>query len=128
VTDNDQLAHLRHELLNPINQILGLTEIQMEEAADHGFLDCVPALTEINTGGRALHAIIQDEFAPAFRSSSLDHFAARIESQAEPTIGQAKELAHRLRSAGQNSAAEDMDLVSAALESLLALCRQTKPT
>jgi hypothetical protein len=114
---------LKHALLTPINHILGFTEIQLEEAEENGLLDCVPALAEINGRGRALLEIIEDELARS--SANLETLDARIEAEAIPTLGLSRGLAERLRLLGNHSAAEDVDVVSSALESLLALCRET---
>ncbi len=117
------LRELRHALLTPINHILGFTEIQLEAADENGLLDYVPALTEINARGRTLLAIIEDELA--FSSTNLERLDVRIESEAVPTLGLSRGLTERLRSLGNQPAAEDVDVVSSALESLLALCRAT---
>ena len=124
-SDLEQIAHLRHELLTPINHILGLTEIQMDEAPETGLDDYVPALAEINTGGRKLLAIIEGELTAFSRSSDLKQLDARLESEARPALGQSRKLAEQFNAVGQHSAAEEMNLVSSALESLLAICRET---
>lgn len=115
---------LKHALLTPINHILGFTEIQLEEADENGLLDCVPALAEINARGHALLDIIEDEFTGC--SAHLENLDARIEAEAIPTLGLSRGLAERFRLLGNLSAAEDVDVVSSALESLLALCRATR--
>jgi signal transduction histidine kinase len=117
----EQVAYLRHELLTPVNHILGFTEIQIDEAQETGLHDYVPALAEINTRGRALLTIIEDGLGPLSHLADLKHLEERIESEAEPTLGQARELAERLHTIGSHSAALEVDLVSSALESLLAI-------
>lgn len=117
------LRELKHALLTPINHILGFTEMQLEEAEENGLLDYVPAFTEINGRGRTLLDIIEDEFAGS--SANLEHLDARIESEAIPTLGLSRGLAEQLRLQGNDPAADDVDVVSGALESLLALCRET---
>jgi signal transduction histidine kinase len=121
----EQIAHLRHELLTPINHILGLTELQIDEAPETGLSDYVPALAQINTSGRTLLAIIEAELAPCSRLSDLKHLDQRLQSEARPSLGQARKLAEQLRATGHHSAAEEVSLVSGALESLLATSRAT---
>jgi signal transduction histidine kinase len=123
VNGGANLRDLKHALLTPINHILGFTEMQLEEAEESGLLDCVPAFTEIHGRGRTLLEIIEDEFAGS--SANLEQLDARIESEAIPTLGLARGLADRLRLQGNVLAADDVDVVSGALDSLLALCRET---
>jgi hypothetical protein len=120
----EQLAHLRHELLTQINHIIGFTEIQIDEASETGLGDHVPALAEINTCGRSLMALIEGTFAPASSASDLQNLDGHIESEATPALVQAKKLASHLHSIGRDPAAEEIELVSTALESLLNISRQ----
>jgi signal transduction histidine kinase len=111
--NDNHIAQLRHDLLTPINHILGFTEIQIEEAQEAGLLECVPALTEINAGGRSLLAIIKDEFDPA----DLARLSQRIESEARPALDLAQKLA------GQHQTSE-LQLVADALENLLSISQE----
>ena len=120
----EQLAHLRHELLTQINHIIGFTEIQIDEAPETGLGDHIPALAEINTCGRSLMALIEGALAPASSGSDLRDLDGHIESEATPALVQAKKLAGHLHSIGCDSAAQEIDLVSTALESLLNISRQ----
>jgi signal transduction histidine kinase len=120
----EHVAHLRHELLTPINHILGFTEIQIEEAAETGLHDYVPALKEINTRGRTLLAIIEDELAPLSTLSDLKYLDAHLESDAGSTLCQVRKLAEQLHAIGHHSAAEELHLVSSALEQLLSISHQ----
>jgi signal transduction histidine kinase len=117
----EQIAHLRHELLTSINHILGLTELQMDEAPESGLHEYVPALAEINARGRKLLAIIEAELGHFSGPSGLKHLDARLEYEGRPTLGQARTLAEQLHAIGRQSAAEEMDLVSGALETLLSI-------
>lgn len=121
----EQIGHLRHELLTRINHILGLTEIQMDEALETE-CDYVPALTEINACGRTLFAIIESEL----NSSATPDLLAlnrQIESEARPTLGQAQELVNHLNVSGRDAAAQEMSLVLTALESLLSISQEMIP-
>jgi signal transduction histidine kinase len=119
----EQIAHFRHELLTPLNHILGLTEIQMEEAANTGIQDYVPALAEINAGGRGLLGIIEKELVPLSRSSDLERLSIRLQSEAGRTLAQTRKLAEQVRAISPDAAA-DVDLVSSAVEKLISISRE----
>ena len=108
-----EIARLRHDLLTPINHILGFTEIQIEEAQEAGLHESVPLLMEINGGGRSLLAIIQNEFDP----QDLARLSERIESEARPALGLARKVSEQLPSS-------ELQLVAEALENLLSISRQ----
>jgi signal transduction histidine kinase len=119
----EQIAHFRHELLTPLNHILGLTQIQMEEAADIGIQDYVPALAEINAGGRGLLGIIEKELVPLSSSSDLERLAGRLQSEAGRTLVQTRKLAEHVRAISPDAGA-DVDLVSSAVERLISISRE----
>jgi signal transduction histidine kinase len=121
----EQIAHLRHEMLTPINHILGLTEMQIDEAPETGLCDYVPALVEINTRGRKLLAIIEGELGAFTLASDLLQLNARLESEGRPALGQARKLAEQLHGMGHRAAAEEVNLVSSAIEQLLAISHET---
>ena len=115
----EQMGHVRHELLTQINHIIGFTEIQIDEAPEIGLGEHIPALAEINTCGRSLMVLIENAFGPEAGPSSLKSLDGHIESEATPALVQAQKLAGHLHSIGCESAAEEIELVSTALESLL---------
>ena len=118
--NREQLSHFRHELLTQINHIIGLTEILIDEAPETGLLDFVPAFEEISAGGRSLLAIIQRELAPA-GVCDFNRLEGCIESEAGPTLGRSRGLIQQLQALGRASEAEEMQLVSSALEQLASL-------
>jgi signal transduction histidine kinase len=122
--EQNQIAHLRHELLTPINHILGFTEMQIEEAAETGLLDCVPEFREINTGGRSLLTLIENGLDSDSGFSDLWRLGARIESEARPVLGLARKLAAEVRTIGNESVAEEVDLVASALDNLISISHQ----
>ena len=115
-----EIAQLRHDLLTPINHILGFTEIQIEEAQEAGLIESVPVLMQINAGGRSLLAIVKDEFDP----SDLARLSQRIESEARPALGLARKLTGQLQMSASQSMTGELDLVAGALENLLSLSQQ----
>jgi sigma-B regulation protein RsbU (phosphoserine phosphatase) len=52
------LSHLRHDLRTPINQIIGYSELLLEETADAGHLAYDPDLRKIQRAARSLLALI----------------------------------------------------------------------
>jgi signal transduction histidine kinase len=120
----EQIAHWRHELLTLINHILGYTGIQIEEAPEAGLADYVPAFREINSGGQALLAIIEDELAAHPCASDFQHMSERLECEAAPALGLARKLVTELRAIGRGSVAQEAELVLRALESLLSMSNE----
>lgn len=54
------LSHLRHDLRTPINQIIGYSELLMEEAEDAGHDAYAPDLTKIRNAAKQLLNLIND--------------------------------------------------------------------
>ena len=52
------LSHLRHDLRTPINQIIGYSELLMEEAADAGHAAYDPDLKKIQRAAKTLLGLI----------------------------------------------------------------------
>jgi signal transduction histidine kinase len=121
VPELNQVANLRHELLTPINHILGFTEMQIEEAAETGLFDCVPDFRKINIGGRMLLAIIEDGLNSGSGPSDLRRLGALLESQALPVLSLARKLAEQAHTLGNQSVAEEVDLVARALVALISI-------
>jgi len=119
-----QVAHLRHELLTHVNHVLGFTEMQLEEEAESRLRDYRPAMAEIHAGGRNLLAIIERELEGGGVSADLVELDRRLTAEARPALYQVRSLAGQLRDAGLDSAAEEMDLVSGALQGLIATSHQ----
>src|ERR1051325_10406353 len=54
------LANISHELGNPLNAIIGYSELLQEEASDAGIESFIPDLAKIHTAGNHLLALIND--------------------------------------------------------------------
>lgn len=117
----DPLADLRHALFTSLNHILGLTEMQIEEAPEAGLEDYVPILAEINAKGRRLLAIVESSLRPLSGAGDLERLGAHIRSEGEPALVQATTLAEGLRTTGHYRSAKEIILVSGALERLLSI-------
>jgi len=62
---NETSCSLRHELRTPLNQIIGYSELLIEEAADRGQADLVPDLEKIRAAGSHLLGRINELLAGA---------------------------------------------------------------
>ena len=82
-----QLAHLRQELLSPVNAVLGYAEIMHEEASRKGHGDILPDMNRILGAARDLAGKIE-------RLLDSDHAKAPAGSS---TATQEQELRHELR-------------------------------
>jgi class 3 adenylate cyclase len=51
---NDFLARVRHDLRTPLNQIIGYSELMIEEAAEQGHASAITDLKKIHAAGRQL--------------------------------------------------------------------------
>ena len=53
-------ANLRHELLAPLNAVIGYTEMLLEDAKDQGQADFIPDLQKIHAAAKRFLAVIND--------------------------------------------------------------------
>jgi sigma-B regulation protein RsbU (phosphoserine phosphatase) len=60
VTDRTNLSHLRHDLRTPINQIVGYSELLIEETGDAGHTVYAPDLEKIRGAAKTLLSLIND--------------------------------------------------------------------
>lgn len=58
--ERTKLSHLRHDLRTPINQIIGYSELMLEETADAGHGAYAPDLEKIRTAAKTLLNLIND--------------------------------------------------------------------
>ena len=117
----DALAHLRHELRTPFNQILGYTAILLEDADRGGFRAVEPALTGIQAGGQALLERIQTALSDP-EGVSLDQLGAlesAVRPEAEQLLDAAIALGVRLGDLEATDALADAARMSDALRNLL---------
>lgn len=60
--ESDPLRELRHEVRTPISQIIGYSELLVEEAKDAGVAALVPDLEKITVAGRRLLVLVETVF------------------------------------------------------------------
>lgn len=71
---------LLHDLRTPLNQIIGYTELMVEQAADAGQELLVPDLQKVKDAGRQMLALIGDNFAPVENGTLEAERPTEIES------------------------------------------------
>jgi signal transduction histidine kinase len=126
----DALAHLRHELRTPFNQLLGYTAILLEDAEQGGFSAVAPALTGIQAGGRALLERIQTELSDpgdGVTFEQLEALESTVRPEAEQLLDAAMTVGGRLRDLEATAALGDADRISDALRNLLSEVQWVPP-
>ena len=75
------LAQLRHELLTPLNHIIGYSELLLEEAGESGRKELEPGLHQVHDEARQLLGLINKFLAPAGgETAAVDLASVREES------------------------------------------------
>jgi two-component system, NtrC family, sensor kinase len=126
----DRLAHLRHELRTPFNQLLGYTAILLEDAERGGFSVVTPALAGIEAGGRALLEQIQTALSnpgDGVTSEQLETLESAVRPEAEQLLEAAIALSGRLRDLDAADALADACRISDALRNLLSTVQWAPP-
>ncbi|MGA3185985.1 MAG: response regulator [Bryobacteraceae bacterium] len=126
----DALAHLRHELRTPFNQLLGYTAILLEDAEEGGFREVAPALTGIEAAGRALLERIQTALSDRGDGVTFEQLQALesgVRPEAEQLLGAAIALGGRLREFEAPDALADAGRISDALRNLLSVVQWVPP-
>jgi signal transduction histidine kinase len=126
----DRLAHLRHELRTPFNQLLGYTAILLEDAEQGGFSVVTPALAGIEAGGRALLEQIQAALSnpgDGVTSEQLEALESAVRPEAEQLLEAAIALGGRLRDLDAADALADACRISDALRNLLSTVQWVPP-
>ncbi len=81
---------LIHDLRTPLNQIIGYSEMLIEQAQDDGLPGFVPDLQKVHTAGQQLLALINDNFHPL---RPLDLPQARVAPASEVVESSKREVA-----------------------------------
>ncbi|MFM7321958.1 MAG: histidine kinase dimerization/phospho-acceptor domain-containing protein [Armatimonadota bacterium] len=71
----ETLAHVRHELRTPVNQIIGYAELVAEEASDRGHGEYADDLGKIVQAARTLDTLIGSHLGSHRLQGTLDHEA-----------------------------------------------------
>ena len=97
----DSLADLRHDLRNPIGQILGYSEMLIEEAVDAG-QPVSPDLERIESAGRELLRLIDERLTPALLAGESAAQNRRQKPFPHPPRSPTMPIASRRRSSTPN--------------------------
>jgi diguanylate cyclase (GGDEF)-like protein len=120
----EALALARHELKTCFNQILGYTEMLLDEVERKGLQTIAPDLGELHSSGRSLLEAIQTALADQKNVGS-----ARLEVL-EPEVNRLFEtsgsLTGKLRRLGKQDALPDIERISSALLRLRSLIRKMR--
>ncbi|MGH8992599.1 MAG: adenylate/guanylate cyclase domain-containing protein [Acidimicrobiia bacterium] len=115
---NEAVRHLRHELLNQVNHILGYAELLLEETEDVGADGpLVPGLGQIRNAGREVTAAVNRVLDPAGDGYDRDELKAVLFAP----LGQVAELATELGRAGGDEAVRVLDRIAEAARRALQL-------
>src|ERR1700730_3111273 len=122
----ETLGQLRHDLRTPLNQILGYTEMLLEDADENCLQEVKPALQEIHAGGRLLMDRIQSVLAgdDDNRFQQLKALESEVRPETERLLRASSALALKLRELEAKEAAADIETVLRALRSLLEVLGQ----
>lgn len=71
------LGHTRHELYNPLNQIIGYSEMLQEIAEDTGYTGLIPALVELNSTAREVVSTIAKTLNEKNRAERVSNNASQ---------------------------------------------------
>jgi adenylate cyclase len=129
--DHEGLSKLRHALRTPLNQIIGYSELLMENAEESGTTSLIAELKRIHSGGGELLALINDALAGWKIEAGKVDFAALREDLRAPLgnvitlTGQSLEKA---RAAGQAAIAKDLEKILRAAQNLLTLAENSDPS
>ena len=76
------VSKARHNLKNPVNAILGFSEMLIEDCEDEGYDSIIPDLEKIHNAGKDILKIIEDSFSDSNLKNSQDkisQIAAKME-------------------------------------------------
>lgn len=88
LSDRDTLARARHELRTPLNQILGYSEMLIEDAEQSGQESFIPDLKKIHGAAKQLVGLIQEYMGPGKPSAGRHEVAVAPASAPTATPAQ----------------------------------------
>ncbi len=128
--DHEGLSKLRHALRTPLNQIIGYSELLMENASESGSVTLLVDLKRLHSGGGELLALINDALAGWKIEAGKVDFAALREDLRAPLHGVitlAGLSAGKARAAGEPAIAKDLEKILRAAQNLLDLAENSDP-
>ena len=76
------ISKARHNLKNPVNAILGFSEMLIEDCEDEGFEDILPDLKKIHDSGKEILKIIEESLSDSnleVSGEELNDIASKME-------------------------------------------------
>ena len=76
------ISKARHNLKNPVNAILGFSEMLIEDCEDEGYDDLLIDLKKINNAGKEVLSIIEESFSDSnlnISGSNVAEIATKLE-------------------------------------------------
>ncbi|HSU56591.1 MAG TPA: SpoIIE family protein phosphatase [Candidatus Dormibacteraeota bacterium] len=106
-----RLGRIRHDLRNPLSEILGFTEILQEEAAEHNLQPILPGLESIHQAATRIFAEVNHWLAPnalGQTPESLRQLENTIQMLSTSIISIAETLSVKCDSLANNSVGDDL--------------------
>jgi signal transduction histidine kinase len=118
-------ASRKHDLLTPVNHIIGYGELLAEDAEDAGQEDLLAGLKKVCAGGRALEKIITFHFEAAKKAGGgVD--AAKFHAEMDSVLAEVETLSDELlrKVDGDAEVAEDLNKIRTAIVNLTRLAHE----
>jgi diguanylate cyclase (GGDEF)-like protein len=124
----EALLRLRHDLKTSFNQIIGYTEVVLEDLGKNRLEKIEPELSEILSGARALLVRIDKDLTneKGVLPVRLHALESEVRPEAERLYGTCELLIRELRSMGAQEPLADLERVLSAVRLLLSLIRQMR--
>ena len=128
VLTGEALLCLRHDLKTSFNQIIGYTEVLLEDLGKNGLEKIEPDLAEILSGARALLGRIDKDLTneEGIAPERLHALESEVRPEAERLYETCESLIRELRSMGAQEPLADLERVLSAIRQLLSLIRQMR--
>jgi DNA-binding response OmpR family regulator len=118
------LADLRHDLVTPINHVLGYSELLLEEAGERGLVDLLPGLEKLHGVGKELLARVNEGLDAArgeVGAAELRMLSRELCPLLDTLLGEGGRLLGEARRRGAEECASDLGKVLAAAGQLILL-------
>jgi DNA-binding response OmpR family regulator len=118
------LANLRHDLLTPVNHILGYSELLLEEAGEGGLVDLRPGIEKLHGMGKELLERINEALAASrgeVGAADLRLLSRQLCPLLDTLLGEGSQLLGEAQRRGAEACASDLGKVLAAAGQLILL-------
>ena len=112
------VSKARHNLKNPVNAILGFSEMLIEDCEDEGYDSIIPDLEKIHNAGKDILKIIEDSFSDSnlkVSGDKISQIAAKMEislrTPINTVIGYSEMLQEDMEDIELNTFSEDLEKI-----------------